>query len=86
MSGQISAHKTDHSEDPVQYHGDPDTDGSVTHVHTDDIAESDTEHEHGKIDSTMVNRTSLQARSIFGRTKDAGHKNIAIPLWIMTRI
>ena len=48
MSGQISAHKTDHTEYPVQYHSDPDTDGSVTHVHTDDIAESYTEHEHGK--------------------------------------
>ena len=46
MAGQISAHEADHAEDPVQYHGDPDTNGSVAHVHTDDITETDAEHEH----------------------------------------
>ena len=48
MSGQISAHEADHAEDPVQHHGDPDTDSSVAHVHTDDVAEADPEDKHGK--------------------------------------
>ena len=48
MSGQISAHEADHAEDPVQHHGDPDTDSSVAHVHTDDVTEADSEEKHGE--------------------------------------
>lgn len=47
-SRQISSHKTEYAEHPVNYHGSPHPDCHPSHVNTKHITEADTEGNHGK--------------------------------------
>ena len=44
---QISDHEAGNPAEPVQNHGNPHADGSVSHLHADHITETDAEDKHG---------------------------------------
>ena len=48
FSAEVSSHKKHDTEYPVNNHSNPYSDCSHSHLHTDQITESDTECEHGE--------------------------------------